>query len=44
MFNVFGSLRLFISMFPSTPLLTDKEEEKERDDKEVEIVLCPLSS
>lgn len=38
-FNVFESLRLFISVLPSTPLLIDEEEEEERDDEKVEIFL-----
>lgn len=40
--HVFESLRLFICLLPSTPLLIDEEEEEERDEEEEEAfnVLC----
>lgn len=37
--HVFESLRLFSCLFPSTPLLIDKEEEEKRDEEGVEIFL-----
>lgn len=37
--HVFESLRLFICLLPSTPLLIDEEEEEGRHEEEVEIFL-----